>query len=142
VQLDQFLGTQIAGALKTSEAAMNELLNAKGSPLRGGTISLAPDNEVVFRYGVLRARATLIGVIDVGAAPCIRLRLASLFVGVALSAVLRQPYIQVNGRQVTISLTDVPALNRLRDLWPCVKSADLRTEGGAIVMVFTFSVTE
>jgi hypothetical protein len=142
VQLDQFLGTQVAGALKISEAAMNELLNTKGSPARGAAISVAPDNEVVFRYGVLRARATLIGVIDVGAAPRLRLRLASLFVGVALSAALRQPYLRVNGREVTISLADVPALHGLREVWPYVKSAGFRTDGRAIVMDFTFSVTE
>ncbi len=142
MQLNQFVGTQLAGALKISEAALNELLNTKESPVRGAAISLASNNDVVFRYGMLRARVTQIRVIDVGAAPRIRLLLASLFVGLALSAALRQPYIRVNGREVTISLADVPALHGFREVWPYVTSAGLRTDGRAIVMDFTFSVME
>jgi hypothetical protein len=142
VQLDQFCGTQIAGTLKVSEAALNELLDTKESPLPGATISVAPDNEVVFRYGVFRARVTLVPWVEVGATPRIRLQLASLLVRLALSRALRQPYIRVSGREVTISLAAVPALHGWREVWPYIKSAGLRTDGGAIVIDFTFSMTE
>ena len=142
MQLKHFFDTHVAGALKLSEAALNELLNTTESPVRGATISVAPDNEVVIRYGMLHARVTLPHVIDVGAAPRVRLRLASLLVGVAVSAALRQPYIRVSGREITIALADVPALHGFREMWPYVKSAGLRTDGRAVVMDFRVSVTE
>jgi hypothetical protein len=142
VHINQLAATEVAGALRISEAAINDLLNTPQSPIRGATLSVAPDNDVVLSYGVLRARVTLPRVIDVGAAPRVRLLLASFLLGLAVGAVLRQPYIRINGRKVTIFLAEIPALSGLRNVWPHVTSAGLRTDGRAIVMDFTFSVRE
>ena len=140
MRLDQLVGTEIAGALTITEVAINELLKSERSPASGATISVEGDNQVVLHYGVLRARVTLPRAIEVGEAPRVKLVLASVLVGLALSAVVRQPYIQINGREVTIFLTDIPALQSLRDVWPHVKSAGLRTEDTRVVMDFEFSV--
>jgi hypothetical protein len=140
MRLDQLVGTDIAGALAITEAAINELLKSERSPAAGATISVEGDNQVVLRYGLLRARAALPRAIDVGDAPRVKVVLASVLVGLALSAAVRQPYIQVRGREVTLLLADIPALQSLRDVWPHVKAAGLRTEGTRVVMDFRFSV--
>jgi hypothetical protein len=140
VQLDQLAGTAIDGTGRLSETAINELLNDERSPVRGATISVAPDNELIFRYGVVRARVMLPFTVDVGSAPQVRLRLASYLVALGLSAAVRLPYLRVDGRDVTIFIADIPALRPLRDVWQHVKSASLRTESGAVVMDFNISV--
>jgi hypothetical protein len=59
----------------------------------------------------------------------------------ALKALLRQPYIQLHGRQMTIHLAAVPALDALRPLWPFVRRMELATERGGVRLRFEFIVT-
>jgi hypothetical protein len=140
VRLDQLTGTDIDGTVRISEASINELLNDEHSPLRGATISAAPDNELIVRYGIIRARVVLPRTLDVGSAPQVRLRLASVLIALGLKAAIRLSYVRIDGREVTIFIADIPALRPLHQVWQHVKSASLRTEGSAVVMDFRFSV--
>ena len=140
--VQEFAGTAVRGDIKMAESAINELLNAPRSPLRGATLALMDGDEVVLRYGVLHARARLPRAIEVGSSPRVTLVLASVLVAVAVRAVVRLPYIEVSGREVTIRLADVPALGHLREVWPHVTSAGLRTQSRTLALNFTFSVKE
>lgn len=142
MQLLQFAGTELHGAISISEKALNELLNSPGSPGRGATITVGRDHDVVVRYGLLHARARLPRAIEVGHAPRLTFVLDSTLVALALRAAVRQPYINISGREVTISLADVPALYRFRDRWRYLSSAGLRTKDRAIVVDCAVSIKE
>ena len=142
MQLDQLVGTHLTGSIRIPESAINELLRRPESPAPDAAIEIAPRNQLTFRYRLVHARAELPRVVDVGAAPQIRVTLASMFIAVALGIAVRRPYIDVHGRQVTIRLADLPALRPMRHIWPHVTSASLRTETGALVVDFTFAVME
>jgi hypothetical protein len=142
VQIDHFAGTHLAGALRISEDALNELLNIEQSPFRGATIAVDSENVLVLRYGLIRARFALVPVIEVGDSPRVRLLLASMLISLAMRTAMEQPYITVKGREVTVSLAEVPALQHLHEVWAHVRSAGLRTDGHALVVDFTFSITE
>lgn len=142
MRLDQLAGTNITGLVKLSATAANELLGQEGSPVQGATVAFEPDNQVVFRYGVLHARATLREEIDTGTSPRITLVLASVLVAFALGTLVRLPYLQVSGRDVTIAIGDLPALGPLRALWSHVTRARIRAESGALAVEFTVSIKE
>jgi hypothetical protein len=125
-----------------SGAALNELLNSPDSPVRGGAVEVRPDNQIIFRQGIVRATVTLPNTVEVGASPRITLSLASVMVGLALKAFLRQAYIEVRGRYVTIHLADVPALESLRAVWPSVRRVELATEREGVRMRVVFIVSE
>ena len=125
-----------------SEATLNELLNSHDSPTRGATVEVRPDNQVVYRHGIVRATVTLPHAVEMGAAPRATLSLASVMVALALRAVLRQPYVHVHGRQVTIHLAEVPAMQSVRAVWPYVRRVELATEPNGVRLHFVFIVTE
>jgi hypothetical protein len=125
-----------------SESAVNELLNLDGSTLRGATVAIRGGNQIVLRYGAFRVRATLPRAIDAGPSPRVTLSLASFVVAFALKAALRQPYISVTGRQLTIALADLPALQRLRGFWSELRRAELTTEPGSVRVDLVVSVAE
>ena len=142
MHLAQLTGTHLEGTLNVSAAALNELLNVKGSRLRGATVEVQPDNEIVFRHGVVRATVTLPHAVEVGSSPRATLSLNSVMVALALKALLRQPYVQVQGRHVTIHLAEVPALQSLRTVWPHVRRLEVATEREAVRLRVVFTVTE
>ena len=142
LRLDQFAGTHVEGAITVSAAALNELLGTGASPLHGATLDVMPGNQLVVRYGVLHATATLPAAIDTGASPRITVTLASLLVAMGLKAALRQPYVEVSGRRLTICLADVPPLQSIRELWPYVRRVELSTDRGAVRAHFVFSMSE
>jgi hypothetical protein len=124
-----------------SEATLNELLNSHDSPTRGATVEVRPDNQIVFRQGIVRATVTLPHAVEMGAAPRATLSLASVMVALALKAVLRQPYVHVHGRQLTVRLAEVPALRSLHDIWPYLRRVELATEPNGVRLDFVFIVT-
>jgi hypothetical protein len=87
---------------------------------------------VLVRYGVVHARAELPAAIEAGPSPRLTLRLASVLVAMGLKAVVRQPYIHIHGRFLTIALADVPALHPWRDGWRHVKQIRFATAPGAL----------
>jgi hypothetical protein len=142
VELAQLGGTRAEGTLRVSESAVNELLNLDGSALRGATIPIGAGHQIVLRYGAFRVRATLSPEIEAGPSPRVTLSLASFVVAFAIKAALRQPYISVTGRQLTITLADLPALQRLRDFWSQLRRAELATEPGSVRIDVVVSVAE
>ena len=129
------------GSFKMSAATLNELLNIEGSRVRGATVEVRPDNQVVFRHGVVRATVTLPHAVEVGSSPRATLSLASVMVALALKALLRQPYVQVQGRHLTIHLAEVPALHALRSVWPHVRRVEVATEREVVRLRVVFTVT-
>jgi hypothetical protein len=141
VHLAQLDGTHVEGIFRVSAAALNELLNIDGSRLRGATVEVRPDNQVVFRHGVVRATVTLPHAVEVGSSPRATLSLASVVVALALRALLHQPYVQIQGRHLTIHLAEVPALQSLRTVWPHVRSVEVATEREGVRLRVVFTVT-
>jgi hypothetical protein len=125
-----------------SAVALNELLNLADSRLRGATVEVGLDNQVVFRHGVVRATATLPYTVEVGSSPRITLSLASVVVALALKALLRQPYVHFQGRHLTIHLAEVPALQSWRAVWPHVRSVEVATEREGVRLRVVLTVTE
>jgi hypothetical protein len=99
-------------------------------------------NRLVVRYGVLHATATLSTALEVGPSPRLTLTLASFVVAVALKAALRQPYVTISGRRVTVHLADVPALQSIRGVWPHVRRVDFSTRRGTVQADVLFAVDE
>jgi hypothetical protein len=124
-----------------SETALNELLSRDVSRLRGATLELGPDNQVVVRHGIVRATATLRQAVDMGSSPRATVTLASVIVAMGLKALLREPYIQVRGRELTIHLAAVPALEPFRPIWPYVRRIEVTTERGRLRLHFELIVT-
>jgi hypothetical protein len=127
--------------VRVSAATLNELLNIDGSRLRGATVEVRPDNQVVFRQGVVRATLTLPHAVEVGTSPRATLSLASVVVALALKALLHQPYVQIQGRHLTIYLAEVPALQAWRTVWPHVRSVEVTTERDGVSLRVVFAVT-
>jgi hypothetical protein len=141
LDLAELTGTHVEGTLRVSAAALNELLNLEGSRLRGATVEVRSDNEVVVRHGVVRATMTLPHAVEVGSSPRATLSMASVMVALALKALLRQPYVQVHGRHLTIHLAEVPALRSLRTVWPHVRRVEVATEREGVRLRVVFTVT-
>jgi len=139
--LAQFAGTHVQGTVNVSEAALNELLSSAGSRLRGATLRIGPDNQVVVRHGIVRATATLPQAIDMGSSPRATVSLASVIVAIGLKALLREPYIQMHGRELTIHLAAVPALEPFRPIWPSLRRIEVTTERGRLRLHFELIVT-
>ena len=138
---DLFAGTHIDGTFFLSEASLNELLRA-GAPVDGATVSVGADNQLVMRYGILQAAATLPPSIETGASPRLTLTLASFVVAIALRAALRQRYLSISGRRLTIDLANLPGLEAVRPFWSHVRGVDLATDGRNVRVRVVFAIDE
>jgi hypothetical protein len=59
----------------------------------------------------------------------------------ALRAAVHQPYIHVHGRQLTIDLAAIPALQQWRALWRHLERAEFETAPGVLRIRFSVRVT-
>ena len=76
-----------------------------------------------------------------GSSPRATVSLASFIVAMGLKPLLRQPYFQLHGRELTIHLAAVPALESFRPIWPYVRRIDVSTERGVLRLHFELIVT-
>jgi hypothetical protein len=131
-RLEQLRGSRAEGTIQISEAALNEVI---GLAARGGTVptlQVMEHNQLEVRYGLVHARAELPAALETGPAPRLTVTVASVMVAWALRAVVRLPFVEFNGRLVTIHLAAVPALASYRALWPHVRSARFATAPRAL----------
>lgn len=132
IQIAQLTGSSIEADLKVSEATINEWL-ARGSTSSSHlSVELRAANSVVVRHGVFHARAQLPAAIEPGDSPRLTLVLASIVLAVALRAVVRQPFIHIHGRHVTIDLVSVSGLESWRELWKHVRGLTFVTAPGVL----------
>lgn len=141
VRLAQLNGTNAAGTIQITEAALNDAIHVGTGVGSAPTIRLFDDNLVEVRYGMMHARAVLPVALDTGAAPRVTVALASTVVAWGLRAAVRQPFVEFNGRNMTIHLASVPAFASFRDVWPHVTSAQLSTAPGVLRVHLSVSIS-
>jgi hypothetical protein len=140
-RLAQLSGSHATGTIQVTEATLNEALRAG---THGGTapiVRLFHDNLIEVRYGMMHARAVLPVALDTAGAPRVTVVLASTVVAWGLRAAVRQPFVEFNGRNMTIHLASVPALASFRDVWPHVTSAQLSTAPGVLRVHLSVSIS-
>jgi hypothetical protein len=118
--------------VQIAERALNELLVIGVGSSTHTVVELLPDNVVVLRRGVFHARAALPLIATPSSNPRVTLQLASVIVAMALKAFAHHPSLEIHGRQLTVDLTQVPALQPWRDLWRHVERLTLETAPGAL----------
>lgn len=141
-RLAQLGGSHAEGVIQITELAVNEVI---GLARRGGavpTVQLLDGNRLEVRYGVIHARAELPLALDLAPAPRMTVKLESRMVAWALSAVVRLPFVEFDGRLATIYLAAVPALAPYRALWPHLKSARFATTPGVLRVEVGLSIDE
>jgi hypothetical protein len=143
MRLAQLSGSHANGSIRIAEHALNEMLSTLVPAGRQRPIvELHPRNQVTVRYGAFSARAELPHAIATGHSPTLTLRLASLVVALGLKALVRAPFVHVRGRQLTIDLARVPALERWRDLWRHLRELTFETRPGALCLGVVIDVRE
>ena len=120
-------GSHAEGTLQISAAAVNDLLQRLSQGRAAPRLDLQPHNTVVVRLGAFYATAELPAVVHPSRSPRVTVRLASQVVAWGLKAVVREPYVEFRGREVTIALDRVPALAPLNELWPHVRQLTFAT---------------
>jgi hypothetical protein len=141
-RLAQLRGSHAAGVIQITELAVNEVIGLARRDGAVPTVQLMGDNRLEIRYGVVHARAELPLAIDLRPAPRMTVKLESRVVAWALNAVVRLPFVEFDGRLVTIDLTAVPALAPYHALWPHLKSARLATAPGVLRVEVGLSIDE
>jgi hypothetical protein len=131
-RLEPFTGSHVEGTIAVSAAAVNEILRTSGPPLADVTLELRPGNQLIVRYGILHASATLEPEIEAGASPRVAVTLASFAIALALRAAVRQPFLSFSGRRLVINLAEVPALAGARGLWPHLRQAGFSTDEAGV----------
>jgi hypothetical protein len=138
--LAQLIGTRGDGTIQISEAALNEALTkarTQGTPM---SIALLPNNVVHVTYGVFREHVALPRSINPAVSPSLTVQLSSWMVAIGLGMLVRQPYIRMRGRQVTIDLAEIPALQPWRALWSHIPVLTFETLPGALRVGFAIAI--
>jgi hypothetical protein len=130
-------GSFATGTLQIGEFAVNEML-ATLAP--SAAITLLPENRVRFQYGPIHAHMEVPHAVETGASPHVTVRLSSVAVAFLMKAVVRQPFVHIRGRDVTVFLADIPALRPYREWWRCVHEMTLRTSPQALRVGFHIAV--
>jgi hypothetical protein len=141
-RLAQLRGSHAEGVIEISELAVNEVISLARRGEGVPTVQLMGDNRLEVRYGVVHARAELPVALDLGPAPRMTVKLESRVVAWALGAVVRLPFVEFDGRLVTIFLAAVPALAPYRALWPHIKSARFATAPGVLRVELGLSIDQ
>jgi hypothetical protein len=66
--------------------------------------------------------------------------LGSTAVAWALKRVLKQPYVRIDGRHVTVALDALPVLRPYRELLRYVRQIEMTTSAGALTVRFRVAV--
>ncbi len=140
-RLAQLTGTNAKGTVQITEAALNDAIRVATSGGNPPAIRLFDDNLIEVRYGMMHARAVLPVAIDTGAAPRVTVVLASTVVAWGLRAAVRQPFVEISGRNLTLHLASMPALASFREVWPHVTSAQLSTAPGVLRVHLSVSIS-
>ena len=142
MNLAQLNGSRIEGTIQISEAALNDVLGRSRAGQTRVAISVLPENMLLVTYGIFRERVELPRTIAPVDSPTVTVQLASWSVAVGLGVFVRQPYIRVQGRRVTIDLAAIPALERWRGVWKHVDVMTFRTAAGILRVGFAITVDE
>ena len=109
-RIAELVGSHAEGSLQIGQQSINHLLTLE-SKKTAPSVELLAHNQVVMRYGLMRARAELLPAATQRASPPnITLRLASTVVAMAMKTFVRQPFVHINGRDLTIVLAADPSL--------------------------------
>ena len=142
LRLAQLRGTRAEGSLRISEAGINDALHAAQQGAERATVEVRESNRLVIRYGVLHAQVRLPAALDAGPTPRLTLTLASVLVAWGLKATLRQPYVHIHGRHVTVELAEAPVFREWRDAWQHLRRVEFATEPGALGVSFAVLIPE
>ena len=133
-------GTKLAGTLHLDRAAVHDLLRLSSS--QPVSIEIQAQNRILVRYKMFHAHAALPARVQVGSSPQLTVRLDSVVVAMGLKAVVRESFVSIRGRDVTISLAEVPALRPWREWLPHVRSVELSTDAGGVGARFLIEIPE
>lgn len=136
----QLTGSHADGILQIAEAAINDVLRVSAGAATAPVIELLPGNGMVLRYGMWHARLELPSVVDADEVPRVTFVLASVLVAWGLKAFVRQPFVEIHGRHLTVDLAAVPALAEWRDLWKYLQQLTFATAPGALRVGFVVAI--
>lgn len=139
--LDQLSGSTVSGAIQVAESALNDLLT-RAAGARAPSVQLWPDNRLFVRYGVFHAQVLLPRAVELRPSPRITFTLASLVAALGLKAIVRVPFIEIRGRDVTIDLAAVPALVPWRALFRHLDAVELASERGLLRVRVALAIRE
>ena len=129
--------------MQIAAGAINEVLATLAGPTATAPqLELQAQNVVTLRYGVLHARAELPRRVADPQGGRLTIVLASLIVAWALKAAVRQPFLHVHGRKVTVELAAVPALASWRDLWTHLHELRFETAPEGLRVGFVLAVSD
>jgi hypothetical protein len=137
--LRQLVGTRISAAIEVSEAVIQSALLEMPDVPPTLKLQLAPANEIVVSYGVVRVTAVLADALDLSG-PRLVVELRSTIIAWGLQQMIKTPGISVSGRRVMIDLARMDALANLRSLWPHFRAIRLKTVAGALFVQVDFAV--
>jgi hypothetical protein len=133
-RLTQLSGTRIEGTFQIDQSALNDVIAIAMKGDTVPTVRVLEANRIEIRYGVIHARAQLPPALAAGPAPRVTVMLASTVIAWVLRATLREPFVEVHGRHVTIHLAAVPAFASFRTFWPHLKFVGFSTVPGVVRM--------
>jgi hypothetical protein len=142
MRLAHLSGSHFEGTIQIAEAAVNDVLSSSRPNSTRVAISMLPENVLLVSYGIFRERVALPRTVALADSPAVTVELTSWTVAIGLGVFLRQPYVRVQGRRVTIDLAGIPALQPWRDVWKHVTTVTLRTAPGVLRVGFAMTVKE
>lgn len=134
-------GARLTGHVPVSQAVVDEVLARIPQAPSGLALELHAGNQVVARYGPMRATAVLDETVALhGGPPRIGLELASGVVAWTIKQMLRNPALSVVGRRLTIDIGALPGAEGYRACWPHLQRVRLVTMPGQLHIHFDLAV--
>ena len=133
-------GTRLSGCVPITERLLNRFTQK-------AILEILPDNQVVVKYGVVNARATISRVVALDPSPTLEIRLANVFMALALRAFWNLQFshltfVSFSGTRMLVDLAAIPQVAQWRHLWRYVDSMDIRSDSGKLDVCFQISIKE
>jgi len=133
-------GTRADGIVRVGEADLNNALASAAAARSGVKLEILAGNRILVRFGVFHATVDLPPVSDLAESPALTFALGSIAIAWALKGVLKQSYVRIHGRHVTVALDAVPVLRPYRELLRYVKQIEMTTTAGALIVRFHVAI--
>jgi hypothetical protein len=133
-------GTFADGIIHVGETDLNNALASAAAATSGVKLEILAGNRILARFGVVHATVVLPPVSDLAQSPALTFALGSIAVAWGLKRVLKESYVRIQGRYVTVALDAVPVLRPYRELWRYVRQVEMTTTAGVLTMRFRVDI--
>jgi hypothetical protein len=133
-------GTRAHGIVRVGEAELNNALASAAAARSGVKLEILAENRILARFGIVHATVALPPVSDLAQSPALTFALGSTAIAWGLKRVLKQSYVHIHGRHVTVALDALPVLRPYRELLRYVREVEMTTTAQVLTVRFRVAI--